>query len=284
MEVKEALIPSSAKNKFLLKLFNVHPPKGEREFREHKHIEIEIVLFKSGTGIYKTKDREYDIRPGDIFMFSGNEIHCITDISEDMHIMNIHFEPRFIWSEGNDLFDARYLQIFFNRSKNFENRLDRDNPHTKEIAKLLLKTEKEFYRKQPEFELMVKVYILTVLVTLRRHYGYIAEDDEMKSINFKAVSEAMDYINDHFSEELTLCEIAEHVNLSKNYLCSIFKKLNGVSVWDYLTSKRIEYAIGVIKKNKNMTMLEIATKCGFNNTANFNRAFKIYTGKTPKEI
>ena len=41
---------------------------------------FEISLILQGTGIYDTKTGTYDIRPGDIFLYSTNEYHCITDI------------------------------------------------------------------------------------------------------------------------------------------------------------------------------------------------------------
>jgi len=61
----------------------------------------------------------------------------------------------------------------------------------------------------------------------------------------------------------------------------IFSRLNGVSPWDYLTAKRVEKAASLLRSERGLTMLEIATRCGFNNTANFNRAFKKYQNRTP---
>lgn len=70
--------------------------------------------------------------------------------------------------------------------------------------------------------------------------------------------------------------------MSRTYFCTVFKKLNGISPWDYITIKRIEKSIGLIK-NEDMSMLEVACACGFNNSTNFNRSFKKVTGKTPGE-
>ena len=51
------------------------------------------MLIKSGGGIYRTKDKEYSIRKGDVFLFASNEIHCITAIDKGgLELMNIHFE------------------------------------------------------------------------------------------------------------------------------------------------------------------------------------------------
>ena len=98
----------------------------------------------------------------------------------------------------------------------------------------------------------------------------------------ECINKSKDYIQENLTENLTLEDLARVANMSKTYYTTIFKKETGVSLWDYIVSKRIEMAKKIIK-NDNSTMLEIATKCGFNNTANFNRAFKKHTGKTPSQ-
>ena len=149
-------IKSGNNENYLLRLFYSVAKPSKREYREHHHTELEISLIKQGSGTYTVKDRQYDIIPGDIFLFGTHEVHYITDIAEsgEMRLMNIHFEPRFIWASQNELFDAKYLKIFFDRSEGFENRLDRANPATDEIRRLLTDIENEAESKNAEFELM----------------------------------------------------------------------------------------------------------------------------------
>ena len=283
MQISEALIPSSTGGGFLLKLFNVAVKGGDRKFRNHRHVEFELVLIRSGSGIYRTKDKEYTIKAGDVFLFASNEIHCITKVGDEgLGLMNIHFEPRFIWSSGNDLFDADYLRIFNSRSDKFQNRLPRDSAHTRAIADMMLMMEQEFKDKKPEYTLMVKVHLLSILVTMMRSFDYVSEDKgQGRRPSYTAIERSMDYMTDHLAEPLTLAELAGVANMSETYYSAVFSRLNGVSPWDYLTAKRIERAAGLLRSERGLTMLEIATLCGFNNTANFNRAFRKYQNRTP---
>ncbi len=284
MQTSEALIPSATGGGFLLKLFNVWVDEGQRKFRDHRHVEFEIVLIKSGAGIYRTKNKEYTIRAGDVFLFASNEVHCITAIDKGgMQLMNIHFEPRFIWSSGNDLFDADYLRIFYDRSERFENRLPRDSEQTKSIARMLMDMEQEFSDKKPEYTLMVKVLLLSILVTMMRGFDYMSAEDKSQGRrqSYTAIERSMDYMMERLSEPLTLKELAAVANMSETYYSAVFSRLNGVSPWDYLTAKRVEKAAKLLRSECGLTMLEIATLCGFNNTANFNRAFKKYQNRTP---
>lgn len=271
----------------LMELFNsVVETSGKRENREHHHTQFEISLFKAGSGRYTVGNKEYAFEKDDVFLFSTHEQHCITQIDseEGIVLMNIQFEPRFVWSASNDMFDSKFLGFFFNRNSSFENRLDRNNPTTAVIRKLMLDMECEFQEKKTEYELMTKVILLNILVLLMRDYGYTEkyQSYHLDPESLLCMEHAIEYIDRHLTEELTLEEISKRANMSKAYFCTVFKKLNGITAWDYITTKRVELAMKMIK-NANMTMLETACSCGFNNTANFNRAFKKITGLMPSQ-
>ena len=287
MIFNESTICSGDNNKFLLKLFHATVNPGQRVYREHHHTEFEISVFKSGNGIYTVGKKQYNFQKGDVFMFSSDEIHCITDISanQPMDLINIHFEPRFIWSTGNDMFDAKFLKIFYERNGNFQNRLDRDNPATEIIRNIIFGIENEFNKKQPEYELMIKVELLKLLVTAMRGYDYVNNSPSTFSVcsqSLRNLEKAMNYIDENLTENISLEQLSKSANMSRTYFCSIFKRLNGITPWDYITIKRIEKSIEILKTS-NATVLEIAMKCGFNNSANFNRSFKKVTGKIPKD-
>lgn len=282
----ESVITSGENNKFLLKLFHSTVEAGKRAYREHHHTEFEISVFVSGKGIYTVGDKTYDFQKGDIFMFSSDEVHCITDISADepFDLMNIHFEPRFIWSSGDNIFDLKYLKIFFERNESFENRMDRQSSATEKIRNIMFEIEKEFEEKQPEYELMVKVELLQLLVTAIRGYDYVKKGSSfsIKQQSLFNLEKAMNYIDENLTSNISLESLAKNASMSKTYFCTIFKKLNGISPWDYITIKRVEKAIEMLKASQD-TVIEIALRCGFNNTANFNRAFKKVTGRVPRD-
>lgn len=74
-------------------------PKMKRQKRLHRHTEFEISLILSGKGVYSTTSGEYRFEKGDMFLFSTNEYHYITDIEygddKCFQILNIQFAPRF---------------------------------------------------------------------------------------------------------------------------------------------------------------------------------------------
>ncbi|MBQ8510279.1 MAG: helix-turn-helix domain-containing protein [Clostridia bacterium] len=283
MTVNQYEIHAERETSALLRLFHSQVGPCRRPLFEHHHTMVEIALVKKGSGIYTVGERRYDIAPGDIFLFSGDEQHCITDIHGDMLLMNVHFEPRFVWASGNNMFDAKYMKVFLDRSDSFENRLDRQNPATSEITEQMLAMEREFIQHANEYDLMVKIHLLTILVLLSRSYGYVNPDSELdtlRSPNLAVLDSVMDYVNANLTRTLSLDDLAARANMSRSYFSTVFRRLNGMSPWDYITAKRIELSVQLLEQTDG-TIIEIAGQCGFNSTANFNRAFRKITGRTP---
>mgnify|MGYP000867194566 CR=1 FL=1 len=186
MIFKENSIISNG-NRVLLKIYHSQVSAGRRVFREHHHTAFEIALFLSGSGAYTVQNKKYHFRKNDIFLFSTNEIHCITEIEPfaPLDILNVHFEPRFIWAKEDGISNVGLLRVFFDRNQNFENRLARENPATDRIRGLLLAIEDEFSQKRPEYENMVKTFLLQLLIEIIRDFDYVGSGKNYSGQNEK---------------------------------------------------------------------------------------------------
>ena len=92
----------------------------------------------------------------------------------------------------------------------------------------------------------------------------------------------MNFILSHLESPLTLDMLAREARMSRSYYSTMFKVLNGVSVWDYITEQRINLAQYQLETTEK-SVTQVSEACGFNSIANFNRAFKKLTGTTPRE-
>lgn len=267
--------------KFLLKAFYSSVPEGKREYREHHHAECELSTIISGSGVYTAGEKEYTFRSGDVFLFGGDEVHCLTDISDNFLLLNIQFNPRLLWTDS-DAFSA--LRIFFSRNERFENRIER-NECTKEIHEKIILLREELAQKHDGFAMMAKYLLYSALITLTREYDYIdrSEDFTYLKNNVKPMRAALDFIDENLEMPLSLKSIAAKASMSPTYFSAVFKKMNSVSVWEYIKIKRVEKAVGLLKTT-DLTKLDIAERCGFSSSSNFYKAFKNVTGKTPSEI
>lgn len=100
--------------------------------------------------------------------------------------------------------------------------------------------------------------------------------------NSRIVRDAMNYISAHFSEAVTLQDVAEHLHLNPSYFSRIFKRSSGSTFKEYLTKVRVEEAKRLLR-NTDYPLLDIAIGVGFDNQSYFTSVFKRLTGLTPKQ-
>lgn len=274
-------IENTAKSS-LLTVFRSAVPMNSSIYDEHHHTAFEITMVLCGSGIYSTKLTEFDFKSGDIFFFSTDEYHWIKTLDTDAEFINIHFEPRFIWSDNFGISNKELIKIFFSRKKKPMNKIT--NTSSQIIRELIFKIENEENTQNPEYETMLKIHLINILIEMIRSYdGQLSElDISYNTQTLSYMEAALSYIDEHLDSDLTLEVLSDVAHMSKTYFCGQFRKLNGISPWEYITIKRIERAISYIETT-DLTKLEIAVKCGYNNTSNFYHAFKRVTGKTPSD-
>ena len=266
----------------LLRVFRSSLPTDGSMFYEHHHTAFEITMVLKGSGIYATRASEFNFKSGDIFFFSTDEYHWIKKLIEDTDFLNIHFEPRYVWSDNFGIAGGELTRIFLNRKNNPHNKIGVENEVSPAVCSLIYKMEKEADERKKEYEIKLKIHLVDILVELIRSYdGQIEKNDVTYTTEIlQEIENAIAYMDEHLTEDITLEEISDVAHMSKNYFCRQFKKLNGISPWEYITVKRIERAIRYIE-NTDHTRLEIASKCGYNNASNIYHAFIKVTGKAP---
>ncbi len=92
----------------------------------------------------------------------------------------------------------------------------------------------------------------------------------------------VDYIRNHYEENLTRNTLAELVHFSPEYVGKMFKREMGVSINDYLNTLRVSKAKNMIAST-NYKIVDIALMVGFENMSYFSSVFKKYEGISPAE-
>ena len=118
-------------------------------------------------------------------------------------------------------------------------------------------------------------------------YQFIMELQKMLfaiSFNNESVSDAptfldaaIQYMNDHLSDQISLEDIATHSHMTKYHFDRMFLKRIGLSPWDYFTKLRIEHAAHLLLTTEK-TVAEIAPECGYQNVNYFHKVFRKYVG------
>ena len=72
-----------------------------------------------------------------------------------------------------------------------------------------------------------------------------------------------DYLQYNIYQPITQRDIAEHLGISSEYLCAVFKKVEGITVMHYINKTKLE-AIKTVMDNKNLRLYEAAAMYGYN--------------------
>lgn len=97
-----------------------------------------------------------------------------------------------------------------------------------------------------------------------------------------SIRKTLDYINEHYSQNITLNDMAEYNGISPYYLSRLFTKETGKNFVDYVNEVRIKKAKELLRED-NYKYYEIAEMVGINDSHYFSKIFKKYTGITPSE-
>ena len=246
----------------------------------HHHTAIEISCVIAGNGRIEVSQNEYPFSVGDVFVIPPGEKHGLTEYTSDTDILVVQFEPYYIWSSESAFSNTKLLDTFLNRSDKFKPKLS--SKHAPYIYSLAVDCEEELINLDEEYHAAIRSNIVRILVYLLRKTKYASPVKVAlsRTYNLENLKKSMEYIDANLELDLDLDALSEEANMSRSYFCTVFKRYNGIKPWDYITIKRIDKAITMLSYSSEKKQ-NIAFDCGFNNTANFYRAFKKITGKTP---
>ncbi|MDQ2085522.1 response regulator [Herbivorax sp. ANBcel31] len=96
------------------------------------------------------------------------------------------------------------------------------------------------------------------------------------------IKKACEYVLGHIEQDITLLSIAEYLNISKNYFCSLFKQETGYNFLEYVTKIKMEWAKMLLKEGSYKTY-EVSEMLGYREASYFSRLFRKYTDQSPAE-
>ena len=94
------------------------------------------------------------------------------------------------------------------------------------------------------------------------------------------IVKALSYIDENFTSQIQIRDIADNLHISHTYLTKLFQKNVGVTPIKYVNMKRIEYACYLLQ-NTDLSCESISEKTGIYDNAYFHKMFKSVKGMTP---
>lgn len=111
--------------------------------------------------------------------------------------------------------------------------------------------------------------------------GYVKRQNAIDYSN-KTVQATKEYLEEHYTEEISLEDVAEHVNISPQYFSKLIKKNTGFNFIDWLSMLRVKKAKELLT-GSSLTVKEVCFMVGYKDPNYFSRIFKKRIGMTPSE-
>lgn len=140
----------------------------------------------------------------------------------------------------------------------------------------------EFENQPPLGKSLCMALLAELLISLQRYRDGEAENDGNEDAVHGRMREVAAYLCEHAGEPITLTEVAAHFAVSPSHLSRVFHQETGFGVREYLVHYRIRQACDLLL-NTNLSVTQIADRCGFSDSNYFGDAFKKATGLSPRE-
>jgi two-component system response regulator YesN len=98
-----------------------------------------------------------------------------------------------------------------------------------------------------------------------------------------AVNSVIEYVRQHYKEDIGITDIGRYCGLNSSYLSTIFKKETGIGLAQYIGRVRVQAAISLML-DRNISPTQVYELAGFRNYNNFFNIFKQITGTTPTQF
>jgi len=133
--------------------------------------------------------------------------------------------------------------------------------------------------REPGYELKARGLYMMIL---QRFFELVFFDEKAKKYNIR-VRKAIQYIIEHYSENLSVQDAAKKVGLSASYFGSLFKEETGASFNQFLTKIRLNRAEDMLRSGE-YNVNEAACACGFSDPFYFSKVYKENSGISPSKV
>lgn len=242
----------------------------------HWHEEMEIIYIKEGTLHVRIEGRDYEGKKNDMFFVNPRELHLMGSQDTGVRYYTLLFPLLFLSFQSMDDLE-RNLFLPLRQGQLLFPAKGSDCKCEQEIRRLLDevimvndKNKKRSQTEEMQRQIQTRILLLEMVQYIAKEDGFLLPE-QGRSTNMQR--EMLDYIQNHFTEKLTLEDLAEEFHLSPKYISRYFKQHFSLAFSSYVIHLRLSCAKNLLETTEN-SVTEIALLSGFPNVSHFIRSFR----------
>ena len=255
------------------RFFHLRDTAGqERDFHFHEFDKIVILI--SGHVDYAVENNVYSLRPWDLLLIPHHTIHkALIDQSEPYERIIIYMNGAYY----SGIMPEAGITACLERANESCGYLLR--PNEAQIAELSETLNRYKTYSEGSIEAMRDALMVQLLIQIGCLSGSAERGTDKHNVKIEKI---LSYINENFTEELRIDQLAERAELSKYHFMRLFKESTGTSVHAYIRQRRLMNASRLIRSG--VPAVQAAQRSGFEDYSVFYKAFRNNFGTSPGEL
>lgn len=255
-----------------------YPPEMAIAIPTHWHEDIEYLYITDGTLDYSINGKRLKLTAGEGIIVNSKRIHSNQSIRGQFSRFNyVIIHPSYLCASS--YIEKKYVDPVI-CSDSFDFILLHKNDWTGEI----IDTMNQLFEGDSDDgrELGIIEATFHTVRVLFNHLKPKSTFDQNSSIYVNTFKTMLTFINGHYSEKITLDEIAESGNVGKTLCAKIFKIFTSKTPGEYLIHYRINKSLDLLTAGS-LKITDIAYRCGFNSASHYTKIFKDIVKCTPNK-
>lgn len=234
----------------------------------HTHYFAELFYVRSGRGSFIVEDTTFPVKQDDLVIINPNVEHTeVSNGADPLEYVVLGVEGLCFSFSGSQ--ETKNFHVY-----NYKTQRD-------ELLFYFKAMLREIEQKEYNYEMVCQDLLEVLIVNLMRSTDYSFSVVPTQKAS-KECSQIKRHLDTHFSDNLTLDDLAKIAHLNKYYLAHTFSKYYGMSPISYLIDKRIQVSRELLEST-NYSVAQIGQAAGFSSQSYFSQSFKKVCGMTPAD-
>ncbi len=247
--------------------------KMERVSQEltHYHDGIELINVIKGRYTCKTNKDSFLLNKGDLCFINQRQLHCLKEESVERNECLVLTIGMDMILRTGDIFE-KYIYPIVNDASLSHLRFYAEDKMSKEISKIMYEMYDIVNKKIPAHELKVISLVHEIFFHLYLSFKEDRKEELVADSNIILLRKIIDYIKNHYSENIKLEDLAKSVYISPSKCTRLFKEYTNESPINYLINYRLEKGAELLRTT-DLPISSIAQEVGFSEQSYFTRMF-----------
>lgn len=246
----------------------------------HWHEEFEIIYIVKGIMKLQVSTETFSVHAGEIAVINVNVLHCASG-DPYCELQSFVFSPLFITGTVSSAFATNYVTPLAS-CPSFSCIIIKDN--IQPVADWFSMAFEALKNDDFAYEFTVREQLSHILLTVYSKLQPQQRDPSIsQDITSVRVAHTLSFIEQHYSENITLSDLAKTVNISEREMLRCFRKITGESPMQYLLKYRLIQSAFLLTEYPDKKISTVAEECGFDSPAYYTKKFREFYLCTPTD-